>query len=162
MSKFLDYDGLLYFWQKMKSLLAGKVDKDGSKVLSSNDFTDEYKRKLDEGEGYTLPIASESDLGGIKVGGGLSITPEGVLSANETDLSDYAKKSDITNIYRYKGSKENYASLPQSGNEIGDVWNVESTDMNYAWNGSAWDPLGQVFEITSISNEEINGIVGVD
>ena len=24
---FLSYDGLLYFWQKIKALLAGKVDK---------------------------------------------------------------------------------------------------------------------------------------
>ena len=30
---FLSYDGLLYFWQKIKALLAGKVDKVDGKGL---------------------------------------------------------------------------------------------------------------------------------
>jgi len=34
------------------------------------------------GSGYTLPAATASTLGGIKVGSGLSITAEGVLSAD--------------------------------------------------------------------------------
>ena len=34
------------------------------------------------GEGYTLPAASAETLGGIKVGSGLTITEQGVLSAN--------------------------------------------------------------------------------
>lgn len=46
--------------------------------------------------------------------------------------SDYAKKSDISGLYKYKGSKANYALLPATGNEVGDVWNVEDTGMNYA------------------------------
>ena len=33
------------------------------------------------GSGYTLPVASSSTLGGVKVGTGLSITENGVLSA---------------------------------------------------------------------------------
>ena len=46
MSKFLDSNGLLYFWQKVKAALAGKVDKTEGKVLSSNDYTDAEKSKL--------------------------------------------------------------------------------------------------------------------
>jgi len=34
------------------------------------------------GSGYTLPVASSSKLGGVKVGSGLSITDNGVLSAS--------------------------------------------------------------------------------
>ena len=30
--------------------------------------------------------------------------------------------------------------------------------MNYAWDGSAWDALGQTFEIQSITNGEIDEI----
>lgn len=36
---------------------------------------------LPGGEEYELPVASASELGGVKVGGGLSIDEEGVLSA---------------------------------------------------------------------------------
>lgn len=27
---------------------------------------------------------------------------------------------------------------------VGDVWNVTDTNINYAWDGSTWDPLGGV------------------
>ena len=55
--------------------------------------------KGDSGDGssYTLPVASSSTLGGIKVGSGLSIDGTGVLSTTggggggETDLSDYVQ-----------------------------------------------------------------------
>ena len=43
---FLNYDGLLYFWQKIKALLAGKVDKVDGKGLSTNDYTTAEKTKL--------------------------------------------------------------------------------------------------------------------
>ena len=42
----LDYDGLLYFWQKIKAKLNDKVDKAEGKGLSSNDFTTPEKNKL--------------------------------------------------------------------------------------------------------------------
>lgn len=44
--KFLSYDGLLYFCQKIKALLAGKVDKVDGKGLSTNDYTTAEKTKL--------------------------------------------------------------------------------------------------------------------
>ena len=70
----------------------------------------------------------------------------------------YAKKSDITSMYRYKGSVASYADLPATGNTAGDVWNVEDSGMNYAWTGEAWDTLGSVFSITAITAEEIEQI----
>ena len=42
--KYLDKDGLLYVWQKIK---AAFVSKEAGKGLSSNDFTTEYKNKVD-------------------------------------------------------------------------------------------------------------------
>lgn len=72
--------------------------------------------------------------------------------------SDYAKKSDISGLYKYKGSKANYALLPATGNEVGDVWNVEDTGMNYAWTGDGWEALGTMFEIEAITNTEIDTI----
>ena len=46
MAKFLDMDGLTYFWTQLKGILATKVDKEEGKVLSSNDYTTEEKEKL--------------------------------------------------------------------------------------------------------------------
>lgn len=169
MNKYLDKDGLLYLWGKIKALAGGKVDKAEGKGLSSNDFTSAEKTKLAELENYTLPAATAEALGGVKVGAGLAIN-QGVLSAtgggtadsvdwsNVQNKPDLALKSDLTSLYRYKGSVTNYASLPVSGNETGDVYNVEATGMNYAWTGEGWDALGQAFQIEAITNAEIDAI----
>lgn len=89
-------------------------------------------------------------------GGGAA---DSVAWENITGKPDLALKSDLSSVYRFKGSVTNYASLPTEGNETGDVWNVEATGMNYAWTGTDWDELGQVFEIESITNGEIDAIV---
>ena len=75
------------------------------------------------------------------------------------DAADYAKKSDMTNVYKYKGSVKTYSNLPQEGLTAGDVYNVESNGKNYAWTGTSWDDLGGVFEIETISNDEIDTII---
>lgn len=180
MSKFLDQNGLLYLWNnKIKRLfttletaLTGKVDKVEGKGLSSNDFTGEDKAKLEKLENYTLPAATAETLGGVKVGAGLNIVG-GVLSAtgggtadavdwsNIQNKPDIALKSDLTAVYKYKGSRASFGALPETGNEIGDVWNVEDTGKNYAWTGTEWDDLGGTFEIQSISNAEIDAITEV-
>nr|DAG64108.1 MAG TPA: Head fiber protein [Caudoviricetes sp.] len=54
----LDYDGLLYFWQKIKSKLNGKVDKVTGKGLSTNDYTTGEKQKLAGLSNYTHPTSS--------------------------------------------------------------------------------------------------------
>lgn len=67
--------------------------------------------------------------------------------------------SAVTNMYKYKGSVATVSALPSSDNTTGDVYNVESSGMNYAWDGTAWDALGEIFTITSISNGDIDTIV---
>lgn len=302
---FLSYDGLLYFWQKIKALLAGKVDKIDGKGLSTNDYTTAEKNKLAGLKNYTHPTTSgnkhipaggsanqilgwsadgtakwvnEKDttysvmsgatvdadgksglvpsptkgaqrwldstgawttppnttygaasttsaglmsaadkkkLDGIATGAnkyvhpgytaqdsGLykitvdatghvsavtavakgDITALGIPSTNTTyndatqgthglmstadkkkldgfgAANTYALKSDITAMYRYKGSVASYDKLPTSGQTIGDVYDV-GDGMNYAWNGEKWDGLGQVFTIDAIQNTEIDTIL---
>ena len=159
MSKYLDSNGLLYLWGKIKSGFVAKVE---GKGLSSNDYTNEDKAKLTGLENYTLPAATADTLGGVKVGAGLAMT-DGVLSAQADwdsiqNKPDVALKSDLTSLYRFKGSVTNFASLPAENNTVGDVWNVEATGMNYAWTGEGWDALGEAFDVQSITNAEIDTI----
>lgn len=71
-------------------------------------------------------------------------------AANDT----YAKKTDISTVYRYKGTKATYAELPTS-NTTGDVWNITAADAahgikagdNVVWDGNAWDNLSGVVDI---------------
>lgn len=270
MSKFLDSDGLLYFWQKIKGKFDSKVDVEIGKGLSTNDFTNEEKIKLQnveagaqvnvitgvkgQAEGdyrqgqvnitadniglgnvdnykQIRGLASGSKDGHILLFGadgytvrdsgftiGKSVPPDaaftdttyeeatalkaGLLSsanysllssveqgANKTIVDTtlstssvnpvqnkvitevvnsklsvedadqmYAKKSDITDTYKYKGSKPSYDDLPSNA-EAGDVWNVTDTGKNYAWTGTEWDDLGGLLAVDPISNTDIDTIV---
>ena len=141
------------------------VAKEEGKVLSSNDFTNDQKEKLEGLENYVLPQASAEVAGGIKVGAGLSITEDGILSATgggtadavewdnvvgkPTDLLQagdvYSKEeidAKVNAVYKFKGSVEKLTDLPVEGNTLGDVYNLQDTGMNVAWDGSKWDYLG--------------------
>lgn len=180
------------FKRQIDVLLNNKVDKVDGKQLSTEDYTTAEKNKLKSLSNYTLPKASSTILGGVKVGAGLTIDTDGNLSAtgggeadsvnwenvvgkpdklsqftNDSDfqtaenvdskLVDYAKKTDIASVYKYKGSKANYAALPTSGNIVGDVWNIEAADStnnikagdNVAWTGTEWDNLGGNVDLSS-------------
>ena len=63
----------------------------GDGGLTENDFTDALKSKLDgiaaSANNYSLPDATASTLGGIKVGTNLAIDSDGVLSSTNTTYS---------------------------------------------------------------------------
>lgn len=62
----------------------------------------------------------------------------------------------VSSVYKYKGSVANYEALPKEDNVIGDVYNVEDTGANYAWNGTAWDKLSETVDLTNyITNEKL-------
>ena len=83
----------------------------------------------------------------------------GALSIDDAN-NNFAKKSDISTVYRWKGSKDTYDQLPTEGNTVGDTWNVKDTNMNYGWTeDGTWDPLGSPVEISPITNEAIDSIV---
>lgn len=62
----------------VNSALSNKVDKVDGKELSSNDYTDAEKTKLEgieeKANNYTLPNATSSTLGGVKVGTNISVS----------------------------------------------------------------------------------------
>lgn len=58
------------------------------------------------------------------------------------DVVDTKISAAVSSAYKYKGSVATVENLPSSGNTAGDVWDVQSTGINYAWTGTAWDALG--------------------
>ena len=84
----------------------------------------------------------------------------------ESDV-DSAIASAVSSAYKYKGSVANQAALPASGQSVGDVYDVQDTGMNYAWNGSAWDALGTYVdtslywaksELTAITTAQVDAL----
>ena len=140
----------------------------------TNDLTNELKANYDAAynhsqEDHAPANAQANVIESISVNGtaqavtgkGVNITVPTTVAAL-TDAADYAKKTDLTNVYQYAGSVATYADLPTGlGAVTGTcpVYNVEADGMNYAWNGTAWDNLGQIFEIESISNSDIDTIL---
>ena len=83
----------------------------------------------------------------------------GFASSQElANLREYVD-SKSTNVYKYKGTVNNYTDLPTSANN-GDVYNVVNgyglypAGTNYAWNGSAWDALGGALDLRDYSTTE--------
>lgn len=84
MANYLDKDGVVFLWGKIKGKF---VAKESGKGLSTNDYTTTEKNKLagiaTNANNYNLPTASSTVLGGVKVGTNLSIS-SGVLNAKDT------------------------------------------------------------------------------
>lgn len=102
------------------------------------------------------------------------------LKADKTQLNNYvttatanttyAKKSDITNIYKFKGTKTNYADLPTTNRVTGDVWNITNADAthnikagdNVAWNGTAWDNLSGTVDLSAYATTTTTDAMSAD
>lgn len=65
------------------------------------------------------------------------------------ELNENTTKADLdlATALVYRGQVATYSALPKSGMKSGDVYNVEDTGNNYAWNGSEWDDLGNTSQI---------------
>lgn len=213
-NNFLDYEGLSKYNTKVQAELAKKVDAEAGKGLSTNDFTTSEKEKLEGLKNYTLPVATDEAIGGVKVattenpvpvktalkadatgkafvdwseapmasasdpgliklGGNFKVNPEtgavevdaetleGVGSVDWSDVQnkpELVTKSDLTNVYKFKGSVNAFADLPNDA-ETGDVYDVKNEDgMNYGWTGTEWDALGKTFTISRITDEQIDAL----
>lgn len=65
-------------------------------------------------------------------------------------------KEEVTKVYKYQGSVPTYDDLPTENVSNGDVYNVESDGMNYAWDeaNQKWDSLGIVIDLSKYSTTE--------
>ena len=86
--KYLDYDGLVYYHSKVKTALNNKVDKVSGKGLSTNDFTNALKNKLDG-------IATGAQVNVIE---GVNVNGSAVTPTNKiVNLTIPTKLTDLTN-----------------------------------------------------------------
>ena len=72
----------------LETTVGNKVDKVEGKTLTSNDFTNDYKTKLDGLQNYTLPTATTDVLGGVKVDGtSMTVDSDGTIHST-ANISD--------------------------------------------------------------------------
>ena len=118
-----------------------KVDKVDGKGLSTNDFTNEFKDKLNA----VNENGEANVLNGVKTADGNELT----IADKKVTLPNFALKSDISSVYKVKGSKANKTELDDIvDKEVGDVYNLTDTGVNYVWTGTEWDSLSGNVDLT--------------
>lgn len=107
---------------------------------------------------YNVPVANDTTQGITKLYSTTGTNTDGAISQYGINniLANYAKLTDITAAYRYKGTVDNYSDLP-TVHKIGDVYNIKNADAannikagdNVVWNGTEWDNLSGVVDLSA-------------
>lgn len=149
-------------------------------ALPTNGEDGQFLQKTAAGVKWATP--QQAEWGGI--GGTLSDQSDLKAAldakADSSALANYAPKADslagygitdaytktevdakVSSVYHYKGTVSAYADLPSSGQEVGDVWNVETADSshgikagdNVAWTGTEWDVLAGEIDLSAYATK---------
>ena len=134
----------------------------GAEKISVNATDNSVYMKLVE-HGFLLKTGSSSeeyfvelpnDAGTLTTETALNSSAASTLSSAKS-YTDQQINAKLSSALKYKGSKDTYADLPKTGNQVGDVWNVVAAygnahaGTNWAWNGTVWDPLGGTIDLTN-------------
>lgn len=136
----------------METALEGKADKGDS--LADYGIADAYtKGEVDSAlankADTTTVTALQSTVSG-KADSATSLAGYGIEDAYTKAQVD----AKVSSVYKYKGSVANEAALPQQDQVVGDVYNVEDTGMNVAWDGTKWDKLGSTVDLSDYMTTE--------
>ena len=116
--------------------------------VAKGDGSHEVKRTI---KSFTLPEDKNTTYtiaAGSKEGTVLITPSEG--SAYEVELpgwSSLAKKSDITSVFKYKGTVNTVSELPESATE-GDIYHVTSDSGEYGYFNGEWESLGSIVDLS--------------
>ena len=149
---------------EVTSVLGGKLDKTAKAAsaatadsatkatqdASGNVITSMYATKaaLTQGLSTKLEASALTPLmpksGGAFTGAVTVLAPTANMHPATKQYVDAA----VSAVYKYKGSVSTEAELPEDSQVTGDVYNVEDTGMNVAWDGTKWDKLGSVVDLS--------------
>lgn len=158
--KILTQAGLEYLVDKIDEQLETKVNIESGKGLSTNDYTTAEKEALakviQDVEGLVADGGQPNVIEVVKVNDtALTVTDKAV----NIDLSGYALKSDIVNAMYWRGTVATVAELPTDA-AVGDIYHVTATGGEHAWDGSEWQELGSILDLSAYSTtEQVNGLI---
>lgn len=138
--------------ESLETAVEGKADK--STTLAGYGITDAYTastidgKLADKADASTVSELSSTVAG--KADSATSLAGYGIQDAYTKTEVD----AKVSSVYKYKGSVANEAALPQEDQVVGDVYNVEDTGMNVAWDGTKWDKLGSTVDLSAYMTTE--------
>lgn len=181
--KYLNLDGLLYFWGLVKVKLGEKVDKDGAKMLSDNNFSNDEKSKLSGVEtGADVNIIESILVNNVTVSPTekvVSLTIATKISELDND-SLFQNKSEVDGaIATAVGQITSFeflivTALPSAGVGgtiylLANAGNAPNIYDEYIWIEGSFEKIGttsidlsgyvQFSNLISISNAEINIVI---
>ena len=136
--KYLDQDGLLYFWQKITNAF---VKKDGNKVLSTNDYTTTEKNKLSG-------IATGAQVNKIETvqvnGSALTITNKTVNVGVPEKLSDLTNDGNFVADADYVHTDNNFTTEEKN--------KLANTNVAYGTSTTGASTAAKVITVTGNTN----------
>lgn len=159
--KVVTLENLQYYTSIIDGKLEGKVDVREGFGLSTNDYTTAEKEALakvvQDVEGIIAVGGQANVIETVKVDG-VALVPDEAKAVN-IDLSAYALKSDIVSAMFWRGTVATVDALPTDA-AVGDIYHVTATGGEHAWDGSAWQELGSILDLSAYSTtEQVNGLI---
>ena len=104
-------DGKTYDDTEIRGEIEAKVSKVEGKGLSTNDYTEEEKAKLAGLNNYTLPVASDTTLGGVKAGENVNIGADGTLNVTGGGEISNAENTNIQVLKIWVGTQTQFNAI---------------------------------------------------
>ncbi len=121
-----------------------------------NDINLVSREEVQEGLDTKQPVGDYATNSSLTKG--LNTKADKATTLKGYNINDAYTKEEIdaklTSLYRFKGTVANYESLPTANLVVGDVYNVEETGANYAWDGTTWDKLGENIDLSPYATKE--------
>ena len=151
MAKYLNLDGVLYLWQKLKAQFVAKEE---GKGLSEANYTSDEKAKL-AGIDTTayVKVTDKGQPNGVATLDGAGVIPS-------TQLPNYV--DDVIEGYYNASDRKFYITdeyITAITGEKGKIYIDLSTNLSYRWGGTVY-VLITSSDMVAITNSEIDEIVG--
>lgn len=106
---------------------------------------------------FTVPTGTTYTLSTGDAEGTVKVTPS-IGEAYEVTVKDWdklAKLTDITSVFKFKGSVATRDDLPTADNIVGDVYFVTADSSEYVWAGTTptWEELGPVIDLSGFATK---------
>ena len=129
MAKLVDLDGLTYFYSKIKAMLADKLGKNDVATVATSGSYNDLSDKPTIPSAYTLPTASSTVMGGVKIGSNISAS-DGTISLNKSNVTSALGYTPPTSDTVYNNATTTTAGLMSVSDKV-KLNNIADNANNY-------------------------------
>nr|DAL54541.1 MAG TPA_asm: Baseplate wedge protein [Caudoviricetes sp.] len=129
MAKLVDLDGLAYFYSKIKAMLADKLGKNDVATVATSGSYNDLSDKPTIPSAYTLPTASSTVMGGVKIGSNISAS-DGTISLNKSNVTSALGYTPPTSDTVYNNATTTTAGLMSVSDKV-KLNNIADNANNY-------------------------------